>query len=57
MNTENKIAIDIVLLLPDKINKLARDLSSKIISPENIRPYKLGENDNHYPCIGRQCAL
>ncbi|MFA4975786.1 MAG: hypothetical protein WC839_03495 [Candidatus Paceibacterota bacterium] len=45
MNTENKIAIDIVLLLPDEMNKLARDLSSKIISPENMRQYKLGEND------------
>jgi len=45
MKTENKIAIDIVLLLPDDTNKLARDLSSKIISPENMRPYKLGEND------------
>lgn len=41
----NKIAIDIVLLMPEEINKLAIDLSSKIIPPENTKPLRLGMDD------------
>lgn len=45
MNTRNKVAIDIVLLLPDKMNRVACRLSERMISPEDMRPYKLGKND------------
>lgn len=47
---ENKIAIDIVLLLPDDMNKVICDLSSKIIPPKNAKPYVL-DNVNYFPHV------
>jgi hypothetical protein len=51
MPEENKkIAIDIVLLLPDGLSKVVCDLSSKIIPVEGLKPYVL-DNINYFPHI------
>lgn len=47
---ENKIAIDIALLLPDDLNKIICDLSSKIIPRKDLKPYVL-DNVNYLPHI------
>ncbi|PIP68884.1 hypothetical protein CO033_00920 [Candidatus Nomurabacteria bacterium CG_4_9_14_0_2_um_filter_32_10] len=47
---ENKIAIDIALLLPDKMNKIICDLSNKIIPHADLKPYILN-NVNYLPHI------
>lgn len=47
---ENKIAIDIVLLLPDDINKVICDLSSKIIPAQDVKLYVL-DNVNYFPHV------
>lgn len=45
MQSQEKIALDIVLLPPEDISELARNLSKAVIPPENMRPLRLGKND------------
>ncbi len=47
---ENKIAIDIVLLLSNETNDIICDFSKKIVTPKDLKPYVL-DNINYIPHI------
>ena len=50
MKNNKKIAIDIVLLLSDEMNKMACELSAKIIPSKDFKEYVL-DNLNYFPHI------